>query len=187
MTHQEIFGWFDFQDIYTEAVLRSNDGDFFLEIGCYMGKSTAFLFEEIKKNGKDIKIHVIDVFDTSFIFQSELYKGILKQGESLESVFDKNMAEMGFKPTKHVGYSSDFPKKFNDNLFAMIFIDGSHDYKSVIEDMNNYFPKLKSGGIFAGHDYTQRDLGVIQAVREFSEKQNIPFEVRNTSWYIIKP
>jgi len=187
MTYKDIFGWFDFHDIYEEAVLNSFDGDSFLEIGCYMGKSTAFLLEQIKNSGKKINVHVLDLFDTSHIFQSELYEGILKNEESLERIFDSNMENMGFKPTKHVGLSSSLCKGFDNNYFKMIFIDGSHDYKSVLEDMNNYYPKLKSGGIFAGHDYTSRDLGVIKAVKEFSEKQSIPFEVKNTSWYMIKP
>jgi predicted O-methyltransferase YrrM len=96
------------------------------------------------------------------------------------------MSDLGFCPKKHKGLSSDMFSKFDDNYFSMIFIDGSHDYKSVVDDMKLYYPKLKSGGIFAGHDYTQRDIGVIKAVNEFSEKYSIPFEVKNTSWYMIK-
>jgi hypothetical protein len=182
----EIFGWFDFSDIYDQAVIQSKDGDSMLEIGCYMGKSTAYLLEKIKSSGKEIDLHVVDLFDTSNIFQSELYNGIINNSHSFEDIFDKNMSDLGFCPKKHKGLSSDMFSKFDDNYFSMIFIDGSHDYKSVVDDMKLYYPKLKSGGIFAGHDYTQRDIGVIKAVNEFSEKYSIPFEVKNTSWYMIK-
>jgi predicted O-methyltransferase YrrM len=186
-SHNEIFGWFDFSDIYDEAVNKASDGDSMLEIGCYMGKSTAYLCERIKLSGKKIDLHVVDLFDTSSIFQSELYNGIIKGEHTLEQIFDINMEQLGFKPTKYKGLSNQMPTKFKDDFFSMIFIDGSHDYKSVIEDMELYYPKLKSGGIFAGHDYTQRDIGVIQAVNEFTQKHNLQYQVRNTSWFTIKP
>jgi hypothetical protein len=42
---------------------------------------------------------------------------------------------------------------FPDNYFDWIYIDGNHQYEFVKEDLESYFPKVKSGGLIAGDDY----------------------------------
>ena len=60
--NKEIFGWFNFDDIYTDAINNAKNGSNFLEIGCFFGKSTEFLCRKIKESGKDINVYVVDVF-----------------------------------------------------------------------------------------------------------------------------
>lgn len=68
-------------------------------------------------------------------------------------------------------------QRFKDKYFDFIYIDAAHDYDSVKEDLEAWWPKLKSGGIFSGHDYFPdtriwrgKPCGVYQAVNEFAEK-----------------
>lgn len=42
---------------------------------------------------------------------------------------------------------------FKDESLDWVYIDARHDYNSVLEDMNAWWPKLKQGGMFSGHDY----------------------------------
>ena len=42
--------------------------------------------------------------------------------------------------------------RFKDGELDMVFIDGAHDYDSVFADLITWEPKVKEGGIFAGHD-----------------------------------
>jgi len=71
---------------------------------------------------------------------------------------------------------------FENNFFDFIYIDADHTYDAVKEDLGCWFPKLKKGGIIAGHDYCLKNVdqpneyGVIKAVDEF----------RDTNKYIIK-
>jgi predicted O-methyltransferase YrrM len=185
-SYNDVFGWFDFQEIYDEAISEAKDGDKFLEIGCYMGKSTSYLLQKIKDSGKKIDVYVIDLFDTSSIFQSEQYPSL--NGRNLEDIFDENMKTLDLHPIKVKGNSKDLFDKFENDFFSMIFIDGSHDYSSVKNDMVFYYPKLKEGGIFAGHDFNeQNNYGVVQAVNYFSHLKNIPYQIKTTSWYFRNP
>ena len=48
----------------------------------------------------------------------------------------------------------------------MIYIDGSHEYQDVLDDIKSWYPKVKSGGIMYGDDYPYFD-GVRRAVDEY--------------------
>ena len=43
--------------------------------------------------------------------------------------------------------------KFKKNSIDFVYLDGRHDYCSVMEELLAYYPILKCGGIMAGHDF----------------------------------
>ena len=46
---------------------------------------------------------------------------------------------------------------FPYNSLDFIYIDANHAYDFVVKDIELWFPKLKKGGVFAGHDYINLD------------------------------
>jgi predicted O-methyltransferase YrrM len=40
-----------------------------------------------------------------------------------------------------------------DGSLDFVYIDGNHERPAIDEDLAHWWPKLKPGGIFAGHDY----------------------------------
>lgn len=86
---------------------------------------------------------------------------------------------------------------FPDNYFDFIYIDAMHHYDAVLADLNAYFPKLKTSGILAGHDYSvQRDaramnFGVVEAVRDFLKTNDLQlFFITNEhfpSYFLAEP
>lgn len=79
-----------------------------------------------------------------------------------------------------------------DEIFDFVFIDGLHFYDSVKEDVSLWWPKVKRGGILAGHDYfSPRNntgvWGVQRAVDEFVEVNSLPLSHRETVWLVEKP
>ena len=77
-----------------------------------------------------------------------------------------------------------------------VYVDANHSYQGALEDMLAWFPKIRPGGLFAGHDYLDGTLpagefGVKSAVRTFecqtgliaSGTQDPPWP----SWYLTKP
>ena len=84
------------------------------------------------------------------------------------------------------GYSQDFVNSFEDESLDYIFIDGDHSYEGALRDCELFFPKIKSGGIFAGHDWSL--AGVQKAVNEFKDRNGSP-NIRIVGvdvWYWIK-
>lgn len=157
--YESIFGWFDFQDIYLEQIQRaSNDDAVFVEVGCYMGKSTAFMATEIINSGKNITFITVDTFqgeNTEPCINIDLYKTFLKNIE----------------PVKHivipiVGFSTVVSNLFADKSLDFVFIDASHKYKDVCNDINAWLPKVKLTGMIGDHDYEGGHPEVCKAVDE---------------------
>jgi predicted O-methyltransferase YrrM len=84
------------------------------------------------------------------------------------------------------GYSQDFVNSFEDKSLDYIFIDGDHSYEGALRDCELFFSKIKSGGIFAGHDWSF--AGVNKAVNEFKDRNGSPNIklIKEDVWYWIK-
>ncbi len=59
-------------------------------------------------------------------------------------------------------------KDVPDGSLDFVYIDANHFKEFVKADIKAWYPKVRSGGIFAGHDYCVfQDIEVIQAVDEW--------------------
>lgn len=47
-------------------------------------------------------------------------------------------------------------KNFKDGVLDFVYIDGNHNGEAVRQDIEAWYPKVRSGGIIAGHDFTGR-------------------------------
>lgn len=69
-----------------------------------------------------------------------------------------------------------------------IFVDADHSMKAVLKDLDHYWPKLKSGGIMAGHDSNL--FGVNFAVTSWAKRKGINTDnirmVENQCWFFFK-
>lgn len=101
-------------------------------------------------------------------------------------------------------YSLPASKRFADGELDFVYIDARHDYDGVLEDLEAWYPKVKSGGIISGHDLVPdeyleqvRKFGafdVKRALIDFITKHSIKATVRITykddvyqSFYFVKP
>jgi hypothetical protein len=61
---------------------------------------------------------------------------------------------------------------FPDGYFDYVYIDGDHSLKAVLDDLAAWWPKVKPGGAFAGHDYSS-SIGVMRAVDNFCKANGL--------------
>jgi len=97
-------------------------------------------------------------------------------------------------------FSKDASKKFKDESLDFAYIDAQHSYEACKVDINLWWPKIKKGGVLAGHDYIngmrkEGEFEVKKAVDEFVKINNLKLFVTNASqgdsadwpsWYLIK-
>lgn len=164
-TWRDIDGWFDYEDLYDAAVRDAVDGDVFVEIGCWLGKSTVYLAKKIIESGKKIELYAIDNFSGVTLPEGETISGICN-GLDLLSEFKKNIRESGveYRVKLIVGDSANSAQRFADKSITFAFIDADHSYEAVKRDIAAWRGKIKPGGVLAGHD--RQRLSVAKAVEE---------------------
>jgi len=156
-----IEGWFDYQDIYKDIADKYPNGSNFAIVGVWKGRCTAFMAVELLNlNKPETKIHCIDNFCGG------TYDAFTTNIEPVKSqiIISDNMPSVEKAAT------------YPDSFFEFVFIDAAHDYESVKADISAWLPKVKKGGVLAGHDYVTRYMtedgqeagfpGVVQAVNE---------------------
>jgi predicted O-methyltransferase YrrM len=157
-SYQEIDGWFNHEAAYDYLIAQMPEGGTFVELGAWLGKSSAYLCD--KATGKQITI--IDTWKGS---PNELTTThALATQVDIYQMFKANMAERNYKSIKATSKTAS--KKFADESLDVVFIDLTHTYEAVKEDIALWLPKVKKGGILAGDDYNENWPGVIQAVDE---------------------
>lgn len=154
--YNNIQGFFGYGKFYEEVIENAVNGDTILELGSYMGRSTAYLLELANKSGKNLNIIAVDHFQGSVEHQKIDYYSIFKSNmDQLEFPYKYSVLKMD---------SCEAASQFDDYSLDVIMIDASHDYDNVKKDIQAWLPKLKSTGVFAGDDYDWP--GVSKAVNE---------------------
>jgi predicted O-methyltransferase YrrM len=160
--------WFDYDSFYKEMVDRFNSGSHFVEVGCHVGRSSSFMAVEIINSGKDIRLDCVDWWNDEAVFNE----------------FKNNI-----EPVKHrinivKEISWDAAKLYEDGVLDFVFIDASHDFRSVYKDIKAWKPKVRIGGILAGHDYNpiigKDGVWVSDAVHEFIGEYKI--RIKGSCW-----
>jgi len=135
--------------------------------------------KHILLHGKGSRHHMVDPWE----HQNEtLYLDISNRDDSwqnhlytdLQNFMEKNYPN---RYELHRGYSVQVADKdFADESLDFVYLDARHDEAGLAEDMVAWWPKLKKGGLFAGHDYVPDGkihagvFGVQAAVFKFTKR-----------------
>jgi predicted O-methyltransferase YrrM len=156
---KDVPGFFTFPEFYAflasemPAAMPSR----IVEVGVHSGQSLAFLGVELLRRMRlDCRIDGVDFFGNGPDVVREALRpihevlGALIQGESTQVA-----------------------KRYPDASLDAVFIDADHGLESVRADIAAWLPKVRRGGIIAGHDFAERFPGVVQAVIEHFARFNV--------------
>ena len=78
-----------------------------------------------------------------------------------------------------------------DNSLNFCFIDGLHDYNSVVEDLDAWYPKVRRHGVICGDDYGNQAnrlgiFGVDRATQEHADKYKLTLNTSRPIWWMVK-
>lgn len=173
-TWKDIDGFFEYPSFYNFCMSEVPDNSVMVEVGSWMGRSSAYVASLIQESGKNIQFYCIDTWEGSEE-HSEIIKSLESQGKTLFGEFKNNILECGLQdyiiPIKLE--SVEASKQFKDESIDFIHIDAAHDYENVMNDIKAWYPKIKPGGLITGDDYGWE--GVYRAVNEFFGIDNVTY------------
>lgn len=184
MAIEEIPGWFNFGPLYARMIQSVPENSHIVEVGAWMGKSTAFLASLVRQSGKKIAISVVDTWEGSP--QEHLYEPASSSAAaSLFAKFRSNMENAGvwhlLSPVQSDSVTAS--QRYSDGSLDFVFIDAAHDFHSVVGDIRAWWPKVRIGGWIGGHDFGTWN-GVTKGVsKSFEEFEHLRDQ---TSWLVQK-
>ena len=181
--YQNLPGHFNYEFVYEDKIAYTppNSSEKYVEIGAWKGKSICYAAVAIINSEKNITIDSVDTWKGS-PGESVLMNDESIKNNTLYDEFIKNI-----EPVKHIVTpvkmsSVEAAKQYADKSLFFVFIDASHLYEAVKEDILAWLPKVKSGGFIGGHDIDQTEEfnGVRKAVDELIGEKNII--IYNKGW-----
>lgn len=175
-----------------DSVVNSTYRFKILEIGVWTGSMIIELAKWAYNNGG--YVYGIDPFTGKGSGLQEC-----KENYDIEHIARMRLNELDLNRYVNIlrGKSHEFSKEFANNSFDLIFVDGDHRYSWVKKDLHHWWPKIRKGGIFCGHDcegteYNENHInedcidnvhhGVIKAVTQMFPEAKI----ENGIWSVQK-
>lgn len=122
-----------------------------VEVGSHLGRSTGFLAKG-SQYGNNVPVFAVDHFGGSQEHRAR------NGGQWLDTFpqFKANMELLGVSdlvvPVVAHSTSYEAEEKMKGRKFDLLFLDGSHDVKSVREDLRFWLERMDEGGTLAMHD-----------------------------------
>jgi len=186
--YREIDGFFDFENFYRGMVAKAPESAKFVEVGAWLGRSTAFLLVEIINSNKNITFDVVDTWkgtiDDDGAISGAHIDAVQANNGDIYNKFLQPFRDRGLDKrfTPHKCESAKASESFEDESLDLVYIDANHSYENVTLDITKWLPKVKKGGTIAGHDYIN-SADIRKAVADiFGDK----FTTNGQTWIYVK-
>ncbi len=150
------------------------------EIGIWQGETS----EQLLRTFPKLTLWMIDPW-------AKEYEATAEQIAAAEVLARKRTAFAG--PRQNIIKASSLwaAQRLTHSVFDFVFIDACHDYESIRDDLQAWYPKVKPGGLVSGHDYNSvRDRhgiwGVTRAVDEFAAEHGYDVHSDGLVWWFDK-
>lgn len=146
--YRDIEGCFSWPDFCKWIAMNARVDWYGVEVGSLNGQSAACLAVELGNWKLRARLDLVELSDKAA--QLELVK-------ARSPVIGRIWSPMS---------SLDASTKYPDNSLDFVFLDADHSLEGVRQDIAVWLPKLRTGGILAGHDFCSYFPAVARAVLE---------------------
>lgn len=169
-------------------------------VGVEVGVETGVYAEILCKANPEMQLYGVDAW--------QVYRGYRDHTDAVElaGCYEQAVQRLGkYKVTLIQKYSVEAAGNFPDNYIDFVYIDANHEYPYITADLCAWVPKVRSGGIVAGHDFYRSGVRdskchVKAAVEGYAiayrlkpwfvlgRMERVPGEIRDTSrsWFWVK-
>ncbi len=159
--------------------------------GAEIGVEAGIFSEEICKANPKLKLYCIDPW--------KAYPGYIEHTsqQELDNLYEETLRRLKPYNCRIIrGFSEDVYELFDDESLDFVYIDGNHEFLHVTQDLVYWSPKVRKGGLIAGHDFRRNSKKYINDVKDvipayaYAKHINPWFVLREpveaSSWFWIK-
>lgn len=155
-------------EFYDRVLGQIPDHGRVVEVGVWLGRTVIHLAKRIQEDRRSVLVYAVDTFMGADCVTDQMTDFIKLAGGSLLPQFKANVRAAGVEniviPVERA--SPGAADEFADGSVDLVFLDADHSYKGVKADLAAWRPKVKPGGILAGHDLSDNYPGVRRALEE---------------------
>lgn len=118
-----------------------------VELGSYYGCSTFAFMQAIKDNNLDTTVYAVDTWDGDDFTRTDYRENVYLAFSDVASTCFKNNKLVMLRKTFDEALD-----EFRDKSIELLHIDGSHHYKDVKHDFENWIKKVTDDGVIFFHD-----------------------------------
>lgn len=160
------------------------------EIGIHRGRTSA----ELLRAFPGLTLYMVDswaVHDANeayFHSRDPMARYTQEQQDRFKADALQTVAPFGKRAVILQTTSRDAAEWTPDESLDLAFLDGDHSTAGCAADLELWWPKMKPGGLFAGHDFGKPEYGVTQAVDEWAARTGVTISVeKGHIWWTLKP
>lgn len=147
--------------------------------GVEVGVERGLFSEVLSQHNPGVRLFCVDAWQP--------YRGYRDHVDAskLERFYEETAERV--KPYPHTrivrSFSVTAAAQFNDGELDFVYLDGNHNFQNVVADLAAWTPKVRDGGIVAGHDYVlhrwPNQIHVVQAIRGWTDAYEI------APWFVL--
>lgn len=112
------------------------------------------------------KLYMVDLWESNSSFPGDAGSPQEWHNKNYKDAMER---VQGYSVEVLRGPSVGMSQHVKNGSLDLVYLDACHSYQCVTDDLKAWLPKLKKGGIMAGHDYQNTDYGVFDAVQDFCD------------------
>ena len=173
-----ITGWFTDDDLarYRELVSKIHNG-VMIELGVYGGLSIFGIIDLLLEN------HSFAIALDRWGWKGDDFPD--GQSDKRKATFAKIVRENHLPIVLLQAESPAIATSFTDDMIDLVFVDANHSEYAVTADLQAWWPKVKHGGVLAGHDYCFNEVST--SLNCFCRKYQAEYTASGNIWQIPKP
>jgi hypothetical protein len=157
-----------------KQLIRDYDVKVVIEVGSWLGQSTRHIAGLLPQEGK---VYAVDHWQGSLEHQP----GQATHGKDLRLLYDQFLsnvihAKLTDKIVPVRMPSVEAAKALTDVKPDLVYIDASHEFEPVYQDLTAWFPYVKGHGILCGDDWAYPE--VQKAVEKFAGENGLKIETQ---------
>lgn len=188
----DLQGWNGNDIIFEEMIVKTRP-KLIIEVGTWKGQSAINMGKLIKLYNLDCKIICIDTWlgSLEFIDDTSQERNLHKRNgyptiyyQFLSNVVHNDLQDViiplpidsrnAFRYLQKIKIKAD-----------LIYIDGSHEYNDIYDDVNNYYKLLTDKGVIFGDDYNKAEwIDVVTAINTYCNQNYKILKVKGRFWII---